>query len=256
MYKIKQFLIFLTIFFSVHAHASPFSGRDYSKCQDFYIVHSAKILEVLPAGDGVNNLYIVDMPEPYFSWSNLVLRIRNNDPQWANLSVGDVVPVKMIHTTSDVVVVNPYIEEGFFHSIIGVDGLSYFGFLRKNVETIRSIQLDRGVGDSEVGPYVFYTLHLTFSSGEELLMPSDYIENIDGVASVGDQVLISDAFLMKDHIYQPNPFGTKKVYQKHRTGAYSTVPLYMRPEYASALFNLTRGTAVTPQQAKSIRSTL
>lgn len=96
---------------SIQAYASPFKDRDYSKCQDFYIVHHAKILEVLPTGDGVNNLYIVDMKESYFTWKNLVLRVRSDDPQWANLTTGDLAPVKMMRTTSDVVVSNPYIEE-------------------------------------------------------------------------------------------------------------------------------------------------
>ena len=110
-YRIKQYFILFTVLLSIQAYASPFKDRDYSKCQDFYIVHHAKILEVLPTGDGVNNLYIVDMKESYFTWKNLVLRVRSDDPQWANLTTGDLAPVKMMRTTSDVVVSNPYIEE-------------------------------------------------------------------------------------------------------------------------------------------------
>lgn len=227
------------LIFSVVAHAlvtSPFDGRNYNICQDFRVKHVAKVLEVISSENMDHNLYVVEVNEPYFSWWNLVVDVKEH------FKVGDRISLEMMHTTSDVPLMNPVIEEGFSHSLMNLDGLSYLGFLLQPVDTVQMISSHSVVDEGEVGPFTTYFMDLVFSSGKKMSLNVAGPVDLKTVARVGDRVLIANGFLIREHVYSPNPFGNKKVIQKHRTGPVSSEPVYKKPTYGQVLFNLTKGT--------------
>ena len=235
------------LIFSVVAYAvvnSPFEGRNYGICQDFRVSHVGKVLEVISTENMTHNWYIVEVNELYFSWGNLALRVGKNNRDWKNLHVGDKVPLEMLHTTSDVVCSNRYIEEGFSHALMSVDELNYFGFSLHPVDTIQSISLETGTETGELGSYPVYSIHVMFSHGEKIQLQVFRAIDPKTLAQPGDRVLIANGFLMREHVYSPNPYGNKKVFQNHHTGPLSSEPVYKKPTYGQVLFNLSRGTTV------------
>ena len=121
-------------------------------------------------------------------------------------------------------------------------GLSYLGFLVHPVDTVQKIDLSSVTNEGEGGPYTIYSLHLVFSTGKKITLSLLAPIDVKSTAQPGDQVLIAEDFLEREHVYIPNPYGNKRVFQKHWTGPFSNEPLYKRPTYGQVLFNLSRGT--------------
>lgn len=222
------------------ALADPFTNRNRNICENFDLTHQASIQDVVSL-PGNLTLSILDVREPYFSWLPLVLVYADNEAPWGHISTGQKVSLSMRHTTSDVPQ-NAVIEEGFHHAFTGSGKIRFMGFLSHPVDSVKALTIEQVTDIGEVGPYTLTYLVIQWSNQQtqKVLIPQPI--NTQTVAQPGDKIILTLSFYMHDHVYQPNPYGNKRVIQKHWVTPFSHEPVYRMPSFGSAIYNLSRGT--------------